>query len=509
MKEKLHRAEGRKISRYFPETGRLARQNYPCHMAFFKAGIQHRERCFMAANRVGKTESAGGYEMTLHLTGNYPDWWEGRRFTRPIKAWAAGDTNETVRDILQAKLLGAPGLYGTGLIPRNALARWTIRAGLRDAVLDIYVNHANGGLSQLTLKSYEQGRKKFQGTEIDVVWLDEEPPMDIYGECLVRTMTTGGIVMLTFTPLMGLSDVVRRFLEPEEDPSISGQSIANSVTDIEGIADTITGTVTGTVTANEEIGDTQSLCYQNTSRPPVRCLIQAGWQDVPHLSKADKVELQQGLPPHEVEARTTGKPTLGRGAVYPVSEETIQITPFELPPHWPRVFAMDVGWQRTAVIWAAWDRDSDCLYLYSEHYQGQAEPVLHAAAIRARGAWIPGVIDPAAQGRAQSDGLQLIKAYRDFGLNIKPADNAVEAGIFTLWQRLSTGRLKVFSSLKNWLDEFRLYHRDENGKIVKTRDHLMDATRYLVMSGVKRAITRPKEQAKPANMGLRNRPVGY
>ena len=326
----------------------------------------------MAANRVGKTESAGGYEMALHLTGNYPDWWQGRRFSRPIKAWAAGDTNETVRDILQMKLLGSPGFFGTGLIPKNALARWTIRAGLRDAVLDIYVHHAKGGLSQLTLKSYEQGRKKFQGTEIDVVWLDEEPPMEIYGECLVRTMTTAGMVMLTFTPLMGLSDVVRRFLEPAETVSISLPSVTKAP------VNSATGAKQG---ANED----QTLSAQNTSHPSARCLIQAGWQDVPHLSEADKSELQQGLPHTKVEARTTGKPALGRGRCirYP---ESIQIAPFDLPPHWPRVFAMDVGWQRTAVIWAAWDRDSDCLYLYSEHYQGQAEPALHAAAIRARGA---------------------------------------------------------------------------------------------------------------------------
>lgn len=203
------------IKSYYPDGGPLRRELYGRHLEFFREGAHYRERCFMAGNRVGKTEGAGGYETALHLTGDYPDWWEGKRFDRPVKAWAAGDTNETTRDILQYKLLGAPGEEGTGLIPKSAIVRTTPRSGVPNAVLDIYVRHVTGGLSVVTLKSYEQGRKKFQGTEIDAVWLDEEPPMDVYNECVTRTMTTGGIVYLTFTPLSGMSDVVMSFLPKE------------------------------------------------------------------------------------------------------------------------------------------------------------------------------------------------------------------------------------------------------------------------------------------------------
>src|SRR4030095_5346279 len=125
------------------------------------------------------------------------------------------------------------------------------------------------------------------------------------------------------------------------------------------------------------------------------------------------------------------------------------------------------------------DRSVDCLYLYAEHYRSEAEPVIHAEAIKARGAWIPGAIDPSARGRGQADGAQLIQMYRDLGLDLVDADNAVESGIYRLWTRMSTGRLKVFRSLQNWLAEFRLYRRDEKGRVVKQNDHGLDAARYL------------------------------
>lgn len=171
----------------------------------------------LAANRIGKTEGVGGYELTLHLTGLYPDWWPGRRFDNPVKAWAAGDTSRTVRDILQEKLLGPPGSFGTGLIPKNLLLKTTPKPGIPDAVESIYVQHPRG-YSLVHLKSYETGRESFQGTEQDVVWLDEEPPLSIYAECLMRTMTTDGMVMCTFTPLNGLSEVVQMFM-PELRPA--------------------------------------------------------------------------------------------------------------------------------------------------------------------------------------------------------------------------------------------------------------------------------------------------
>lgn len=176
----------------------------------------------MAANRIGKTEGAGGYETTLHLTGLYPAWWKGRRFDRQVDWWAAGKTNETTRDIVQAKLLGGiafadgrKGVSGTGLIPGEMIGSITWKQGVADLIDTVQIKHASGGWSTLGLKSYQQGRGAFEGTEKHGIWLDEEPPLDIYGECLIRTATTGGLVMITFTPLDGMSQTVTTFLPSE------------------------------------------------------------------------------------------------------------------------------------------------------------------------------------------------------------------------------------------------------------------------------------------------------
>lgn len=454
LETKAERLKYQKIKTYFPDKGELRRELYKKHLQFFEAGKLYRERAFIAANRVGKTESGGGYEMTLHLTGNYPSWWTGRRFDRPIQAWAAGDTGKTVRDIIQYKLLGRAGEYGTGLIPKDLIVRYTNKHGLSDCVDTLFVKHATGGLSQITLKSYDQRRESFQGTEQDVIWLDEEPSIEIYTECLLRTMTNDGLIMLTFTPLMGMSETVLSFLPNGE----MIESTAGSKT-----------------------------------------VVMASWEDVPHLSEEMKAELLASIPPFQRDARSKGIPQLGSGAIYPVPETEFTIADMPIPDHWPRCFGMDVGWNRTAAIWGAWDRESDTVYLYAEHYRGQAEPSIHADAIKARGDWIPGVIDPASRGRSQDDGRSLMELYgkSGLGLDIDVANNSVETGIYEVWQRLSTGRLKVFKSLTSWLQEFRLYRRDEKGKIVKTNDHIMDATRYLIMSGLERAKIKPSVVNKP------------
>lgn len=448
LEEQERRQRGRKIHTYFPDSGPLRRELYPKHQSFFEAGATFRERCFMAANRVGKSEAGGGYELTCHLTGNYPAWWKGRRFTRPIKAWAAGDTGKTVREIIQAKLLGPIHDMGTGLIPAEHIVKSTPKQGVPEAIDTVYVRHASGGLSQLVFKSYDQKRLSFQGSEQDVIWLDEEPELDVYTECLLRTMTNDGMIMLTFTPLLGMSETVLQFLPGGE------------------IAERSEGT---------------------------KCVIMATWDDAPHLSEKVKAELYASIPPYQRDARSKGIPQLGSGAIYPVPESDIVITDFALPDHWPRGYGLDVGWNRTSAGFHAWDRENDVVYRYSEHYRGQAEPSIHAEAIKARGDWIPGVIDPAARGRSQADGQKLMDQYgaNGLGLDLDVAFNGVESGIYELWQRLSTGRYKVFKSCQNWLAEYRVYRRDEKGRVVKGNDHAMDESRYYIMSGLARSITKP------------------
>lgn len=222
-------------------------------------------------------------------------------------------------------------------------------------------------------------------------------------------------------------------------------------------------------------------------------VVTATWDDVPHLTEEVKTKLWESIPPFQRDARSKGVPQLGSGAIFPVPESDITVNDFEIPAHWPRAYGLDVGWNRTAACWGAIDRESGIIYLYSEHYRGQAEPSIHAESVKSRGAWIPGVIDPAARGRAQRDGVQLLEEYKNLGLDIEIAFNGVESGLYDVWQRLSSGKIKVFKSMSNWLYEYRLYRRDEKGKIVKENDHIMDATRYLIMSGLERAKVKPSE----------------
>jgi len=210
-----------KLFQLYPATGPLRRELYAKHLAFFRAGSTYMERACIAANRVGKTWGIGGYETTLHLTGEYPDWWDGRRFDSPIEAWAAGDTSETTRDIVQQALMGPLGDLGTGLLPAaNIIGEPTKRAGVAGAMDTGRIRHKSGGVSLVGFKSYDQGRKKFQGTAKHVCWCDEEPPADVYDEMMLRLMTTDGIMLGTFTPLSGLSQIVLRFL-PEMAPEVS------------------------------------------------------------------------------------------------------------------------------------------------------------------------------------------------------------------------------------------------------------------------------------------------
>lgn len=203
-----------------------SKDKYPRHWEFLDAGAEFRERCASMGNRCGKTFGLGGYELAAHLCGQYPKDWKGRRFDTPISAWAAGDTYETTRDIIQLTLLGEVThkghrkvMDGRGIIPGETLGDLTWRSGVQGLVDTIAIKHVSGGWSQLGLKSYDQGRKSFQGTGRHVIWLDEEPPGDVYNECLIRTATLNGIALLTFTPLSGLSEVVLSFMPANQRPS--------------------------------------------------------------------------------------------------------------------------------------------------------------------------------------------------------------------------------------------------------------------------------------------------
>lgn len=774
-----------KISTMFPDTGPYCRLQYPKHMEFFKASKEFKEVLFMAANRCGKS-TAGGVAMAYHLTGEYPHWWEGRRFDKPIEAWACGTNSETTRDIVQNILLGPVDKHGTGMIPFDSITKVVPRrGGIAGSVETVGVKHKSGGTSYCMMKSYEQGRASFEGTSRQVIWCiaegelvqmadgslkpiekikkgdivlsldrdgnpigrkatkavdcgikscvriepkqgtqlvctpdheiysgyskenkiqaamatkvaqiipgwwpthtadredawyvwaalviaegtikakkvtngsievmeeairylpvgakvrrknfaehhkhvpdwhlswddfwkewppalsdtkeipnwifkssrekvalflrwlymgdgwayghsicyattsyrlanqvcvllnrmgvrasvqtrksiratwkdqywvsisrasevlefirligivgkaeavgkvwneatrrkkskivrsahliihgrreytarddrkrlskakihpvgdagerrvfditvegehrflcgtslvsncDEEPPEDCYTEMLFRTATVRGIIFTTFTPLQGMSAVVKGFLEPE-----------NAM---------------------------EAAKY--------KYYVQAGWKDVPHIPKEEMDALLTTAPRYQLRARTEGEPALGSGAVYPIAMDEITSELMTIPDSWPRAYGFDIGWNRSAAVWGARDPASGVIYIYSEHYQGMGEPASHAYAIKSRGEWIPGVIDPASNGRSQIDGRQLIDMYRKLGLKLQPADNSVEAGISEVWQLMVSGKLKIMPQCQNLLRELSRYHRDDkgSGKIVKRDDHACDA----------------------------------
>ncbi len=262
---------------------------YPKQMAFHEAGLAHRERLFLAGNQLGKT-MAGAFEEAAHATGKYPIWWAGRRFDRPTHSWVAGVTGESTRDTVQRALIGESGRGGGALRRRDVAAKIAARNGVPGLVDTLRINHVSGGTSTIAFKSYEKGREKWQGATLDRVWFDEEPPFDIYTEGLTRTNATGGLVVLTLTPLLGMSELLNAFLEtPTQD----------------------------------------------------RKVIQMTIDDAFHYTDADRARIIAAYPPHEREARARGIPALGSGRIFPIEEAAIAIDAFEIPRHWPLIGGID------------------------------------------------------------------------------------------------------------------------------------------------------------------------
>jgi len=426
---------------------------------FHDAGLKAKERLFLAGNRTGKTY-CGIVESAMHLTGNYPQWWQGKRFSRPIKAWAASVTSALTSEVLER---GYVDVIAEDLIIKHN--------SLRSSYL---IKHSSGGISEITFKSYEQGRKKFQAAKLDLIHLDEEPPQDIYTECLMRLMSTEednkGIVLLTMTPLLGLTDLILQFQE---------RIVSKEVEDKTGKK----------ITIKENIKCDEGMVFKN------KFYIQASWDDNPHLLEAQKEEIALNLKPHEREAREKGIPSLGSGLVYPFILDGITVPPFAIPEHWGRVYALDFGWTNpTAALFAAYDRDSDVVYLTAEYYVAERTPQQHAHQLIQMGAAnIHGVYDPAGEQSSQRDGGDLATLYRQSGLKyLSKANNSKEEGVMKVAQRFQNSQLKIFNNLRHTQRELAKYCRDEQGKIQKGDDHLMDCMRYLMMSGLQLA-SNPQE----------------
>lgn len=422
---------------------------YPKQLEFFRMGRTKRERLLMAGNQLGKSH-AGAYEMALHLTGLYPDNWEGRRFDHPIKAWAAGETSLMARNVSQTKLCGEPGQlasFGTGMIPKDTFkGDPSMARGVTDAYDTIWVEHrTNGivdGVSICRFKSYEQGRAKFQGDTLDVVWLDEEPDMDIYMECLTRTNATGGMVYLTFTPLMGRSTVVMHFLDEQSEDR---------------------GVVIMTI------------------------------MDVPaeHFpgGEVERQRIINSYPLWQRDARLNGVPMLGEGRVFPYSDDAVVEAPLDyIPPQWTKLWGIDFGIGHPfAAVLTAWDRDKDIFHILHTIRVSDQLPLQHASAMKKVGAAVSVAWPHDGDSREHGTGQPLMTQYKAQKLHMlgqhaqfTDGSNSTEAGIMEMQDRITTGRFKVAAHLSDWLSEFHIYHR-KNGLLVKVEDDLMSATRIAVM----------------------------
>lgn len=249
---------------------------------------------------------------------------------------------------------------------------------------------------------------------------------------------------------------------------------------------------------------------------PSRYIVQAGWRDVPHLDDKAKQELLDSTPPYLRDARSKGEPSMGSGVIYPIPISDIEVTPFAIPFGWKKAYALDVGWNRTAALWGAQNPVDGTIYLYSEHYKGQQLPVVHAAAIKARGEWIRGCVDPASKGSAQRNGEQLKAEYQSLGLKLTDANNDLADGLVACWQALALGQIKIFSTLQSFKAEYRVYQRVTDEKTGRTKikegqaDHLMDCMRYLWLTWSKVA-TLPSLVGKNTGAGIAiaDRRAGY
>ena len=406
------------------------------------------QRLLMAGNRVGKS-FCGAMEVVYHATGKYPSWWAGKRFNRPVRCWAGGVSNETTRDVCQKELVGQPDdptAKGTGSIPLNDIGTTVRKAGVPNAINSVVIKHKTGGYSRIGFKAYEMGKEKWMGESVDVIWLDEEPPQGIYSQALTRTADKGGIVFMTFTPEQGMTETVAQFVNNIKD----GQA-----------------------------------------------LIQATWDDAPHMTGEIRKQILEALPPHERKMREKGIPVLGSGLVFPLPEEDLLCDPIDIPDHWPRLCGIDFGWDHpTAVTWIAWDRDSDVVYVYDSYSLRQETVPVHSSAINARGKWIPVIWPMDGRQADKGSGKNLTEQYRKESVNMlrehfsnPPSQgmkegtggNSVEAGIQQMLTRFQTKRLKIFKNQGKLLEELRMYHR-KDGKIVPIHDDVISALRYCVMS---------------------------
>lgn len=437
LREKLRRSKTRNMYKFTP---------YDWQKKLFDAGLGNRQRLLMAANRVGKTYCAA-MELAYHATGWYPDDWGGCRFTSPPKIWALGSTSEQIRDVIQNALFGDlidGENFGTGSIPLdNIITESMIRSSqTKGLIKDIKIHHVNG-YSTISFKAYSQGQHVMMGSSIDLIWVDEEPrDQDIYPQLLIRTTTgnggKGGHVLLTFTPENGLTPLISQFTDDLAD----GQFLLNVT-----------------------------------------------WDDAPHLDDDTKAQILSAIPEYQREMRSKGVPVLGSGIIFPISDEEITCAPFKCPDHFHVLNGLDFGWSHPQACVQLWhDRDEDILYLAHAWKRSELDAVQAWTAVKGWSSNVPVAWPHDGLQHEKSGGLQLKGEYSKAGFRMlgehatwPEGGMSVESGLWQMLQYMRDCRFKVFSTLTDWFEEKRMYHRDDGGKVIKIKDDLISATRYAFM----------------------------
>lgn len=445
--------------------------NKPWQLEFHEMGLRCKERAIIAANGAGKSFPIA-WETACHLLGDYPDWWEGFRFDRPVKWWVAAIDADQQREGIQNHILGKDldRSLGTGFIPGDRIYGKvrTRQAGIADVADRVMVRHSSGGYSVASFKTFRQGWRSFQAAAPDGITVDEEPDerdaiqKPIFTECQTRIFRSGGIFMAALTPLIGETNLTRHFMYPK----------------------------------HHAIG-----------------MVSATWDDAPHLAQEEQERMKATYPDHEVQTRAMGVPMMGEGRVFSEAEEDIRCRPFQIPSHFAQIAGIDFGMNHpTAGSWLAWDRHKDIVYVTGVYRKTEGLPLIHAEAFKRRGAWIP-VSWPHDGHKRVGYGSQIKDHYVDHGLNMLPMSARYDKDkggtqdpwpvIMDIKERAKTGRFYVFDTCPEFFEEYRSYHVDSRGDPVAYRDDVLKATMYAMMM-LRYAYTEPRgmsyEQSAPSTL---------
>lgn len=459
-------------------------------LEFFKTGHSSR-RGILAANRIGKTVSTC-FETAMHLTGIYPEWWEGYRFDGPITAMVAGEGWSQVALVLQNELLGSQDVklrenLGTGAIPRDCIIVDTMRNDGANCI-GVEIKHLSGGKSYLLFANYTQEVRQLQGFKLNLAVFDEQPPDDFFSEMVTRTATTQGKVLCSFTPLKGLNGLVSKFWNKEEGYNY----------------------------------------------------IRVAWDDVPEydpwghpfLLKETRRQLERDYLPHEREARMAGKPVMGKGAVFQLSNwptyKTGEID-FMRMPNIQRVISLDLGLvnDKTVISLIYWEPHERTAYLHKQIIvQGIEEAVPtqyinHLLRPEVFGTPIVLPADANTAGRYTMSAASIRELFESYELNVyekaimNPPDsegrvtNHKSYGINQMRQMLEVGSLMVNENCTNFLSEAQNYYVDEQGRF-SDPDDCIDSARYGLLACLQ-GICEPWDNRSPQQRMLaqRDRYVKY